>query len=128
MSSDCDRTKACIGNKCKDPCPGVCASTAICNVVNHIPMCSCPERMTGNAFVGCHPVLGKLVNFKMIKNCFYGGGIINMLSFQKPLLQIHASRRLAVLTASAEKLMDRQFVPVLRITWGLHHPAVLSAR
>lgn len=63
MSSDCDRTKACIGNKCKDPCPGVCASTAICSVVNHIPMCSCPERMTGNAFIECHPVLGNYVNF-----------------------------------------------------------------
>lgn len=50
-----------------------------------------------------------------------------MLSFQKPLLQILASLLLAVLTASAEKLMDRQFVHVLRITWVPHHPADLSA-
>lgn len=50
-----------------------------------------------------------------------------MLLFQKQLLQIRASHLLAVLTASAEKLMDRQFVHVLQIIWALHHLADLSA-
>lgn len=59
LSSDCERVKACIRNKCKDPCPGTCASNALCNVVNHIPMCSCPERMTGNAFIQCHLLSGE---------------------------------------------------------------------
>lgn len=55
---ECDREKACIKNKCVNPCPGTCASTAVCNVINHIPMCSCPERTTGNAFVECRPLSG----------------------------------------------------------------------
>lgn len=42
-------------------------------------------------------------------------------------MQIHASLLLAVLIASAEKLMDRQFVHVFRITWALRQPAALNA-
>lgn len=56
LSSDCSKDRACVRNKCIDPCPGTCGSLAICNVVNHIPMCSCPDGMTGNAFVLCTPV------------------------------------------------------------------------
>ncbi|KAI4480699.1 hypothetical protein M0802_014155, partial [Mischocyttarus mexicanus] len=56
LNSDCVRTKACINNKCKDPCIGTCASNALCNVINHIPMCSCPINYEGNAFVYCQSV------------------------------------------------------------------------
>lgn len=28
QNSECDRSKACINNKCKDPCPGVCGINA----------------------------------------------------------------------------------------------------
>lgn len=30
LSSDCPSDKACIRNKCKDPCPGVCGLNAEC--------------------------------------------------------------------------------------------------
>lgn len=60
LSTDCSRDKACVRNKCVDPCPGTCAVTAQCDVINHIPMCSCPQRMTGNAFYNCEPIQGKL--------------------------------------------------------------------
>lgn len=53
LNSDCPRDKACFNSKCADPCPGVCASNAICEVFNHIPMCSCQNGMEGNAFVQC---------------------------------------------------------------------------
>ena len=53
LNSDCPRDKACLRNKCKDPCPGTCGQDALCEVINHIPMCSCPSGMTGNAFVQC---------------------------------------------------------------------------
>lgn len=56
LNSDCPRDKACIRSKCVDPCPGTCASNAICTVLNHVPMCSCPSGMEGNAFVQCRPV------------------------------------------------------------------------
>ena len=54
-SNDCPRDKSCLRNKCVDPCPGTCGQNAICEVLNHIPMCSCPPGTTGNAFVFCSP-------------------------------------------------------------------------
>lgn len=55
LNSDCPRSEACIRSKCINPCPGTCANEAICSVVNHIPMCSCPPGTTGNAFIKCQP-------------------------------------------------------------------------
>lgn len=56
LSSDCSREKACIRNKCIDPCPGTCGQNAICDVINHVPMCSCPNGLMGNAFLECRPI------------------------------------------------------------------------
>jgi hypothetical protein len=53
LNSDCTRDKACIRNKCTDPCPGTCGQNAECAVINHIPTCSCIQGYTGNAFVLC---------------------------------------------------------------------------
>jgi hypothetical protein len=55
ISNDCPRDKSCVRNKCIDPCPGTCGQNAICDVINHTPMCSCPPGMRGNAFVQCSP-------------------------------------------------------------------------
>jgi hypothetical protein len=55
INNDCPRDKACFNNKCKNPCPGPCGQNAICDVINHISMCSCPPGMSGNAFVQCSP-------------------------------------------------------------------------
>lgn len=56
LSSECPRNRACVNQKCVDPCPGTCGASAICEVINHIAMCHCPEGMTGNAFIHCSPV------------------------------------------------------------------------
>lgn len=53
LNTECPRNRACIRNKCQDPCPGVCGINAICEVNNHVPMCRCPDGMTGNAFFEC---------------------------------------------------------------------------
>lgn len=58
LSTDCTKDKACVTNKCINPCRGICATTAICNVVNHIAMCSCPHGTTGNAFYDCTHITG----------------------------------------------------------------------
>lgn len=60
LNSECPSNKACINQKCKDPCPGTCASNAICEVINHIAMCRCAFGMIGNAFVHCEPTPSKL--------------------------------------------------------------------
>lgn len=52
---DCPSNKACRSNKCFDPCIGVCGAEAVCNVYNHVPLCTCPPSLTGDPFVFCHP-------------------------------------------------------------------------
>lgn len=58
LNSDCPSDRACIRNKCKDPCPGTCGQNALCSVITHIPMCSCIDGYIGNAFVLCTPIPG----------------------------------------------------------------------
>ena len=53
ISADCPRDKACVNTKCVDPCPGVCGFNAICQVINHSPVCSCPPPLLGDPFTLC---------------------------------------------------------------------------
>ncbi|KAF0298053.1 Neurogenic locus notch 1 [Amphibalanus amphitrite] len=54
LNQDCSRDKACSRDlKCVDPCPGTCGVEAVCNAVNHIASCYCPEGMIGDPFVQC---------------------------------------------------------------------------
>ena len=53
-NTDCPRDKACVNNKCKDPCPGVCGLNAECHVANHSPSCSCISGFIGDPFTSCH--------------------------------------------------------------------------
>lgn len=55
INSDCPSNRACIRNKCVDPCPGSCGLNALCNVFNHIPICTCYEGYTGDPFSNCYP-------------------------------------------------------------------------
>ena len=59
VSSECSLNKACINEKCVDPCPGTCGQNARCNVVNHNPICSCLPGYTGDSFIGCERVESK---------------------------------------------------------------------
>lgn len=54
-SSECLPRKACIKQKCIDPCPGLCGSQAECRVKSHIPSCFCPTDYEGDPFVACTP-------------------------------------------------------------------------
>lgn len=58
FSTDCEQNKACIRKKCVDPCIGACGQNAICQVFNHIPMCTCSTGYTGNSFVVCNRITG----------------------------------------------------------------------
>lgn len=64
LNTDCDRAKACVRNKCVDPCPGTCGLNAECRVVNHAPSCSCLPGYTGNPLSSCHlpPASKKILN------------------------------------------------------------------
>lgn len=54
LSSDCSSDKACLNNKCRDPCPGICGNNAKCHVSNHIPSCTCFSGYSGDPFKYCH--------------------------------------------------------------------------
>lgn len=56
MNSDCTADRACIGSKCQNPCPGFCGYNAICQVVNHAPLCICQLGYSGNPFISCNIV------------------------------------------------------------------------
>lgn len=52
--SDCSRKEACISQKCMNPCvDGPCGLNAKCEIINHLPICSCSEGRTGDPFVQC---------------------------------------------------------------------------
>lgn len=57
LNSDCPRDKACLRNKCKDPCVGTCGQNARCEVINHIPTCSCAQGFTGDPFTRCNEII-----------------------------------------------------------------------
>lgn len=63
LNTDCPRERACVRNKCIDPCIGTCGQNALCTVYNHIPMCSCNPGFTGNAFILCTEVKGTFALF-----------------------------------------------------------------
>lgn len=56
QSTECPRDKACVSQKCVNPCSDACGTNAICRVVNHSPICSCQNGHTGNPFTRCYPI------------------------------------------------------------------------
>lgn len=54
-NSDCPFDRACLGQRCLDPCPGSCGHNAVCNVYEHNPICSCPPGLYGNPYEHCSP-------------------------------------------------------------------------
>jgi len=70
INSDCPSNKACVRNKCVDPCPGTCGQNADCQVVNHLPTCTCRPGFTGDPFQFCRviPVYQEPVEVKDVCN------------------------------------------------------------
>ena len=55
INSECPPNKACIQQKCGDPCVGACGINAKCDVANHNAICSCPYDYIGDPFSQCLP-------------------------------------------------------------------------
>jgi hypothetical protein len=53
IHSDCPGDRACLNQKCRDPCPGTCGLGANCIARNHVAICSCPPGYMGDAFTHC---------------------------------------------------------------------------
>lgn len=53
--AECPTTKACINNKCDNPCEKtVCGRNEICQVYDHRAECSCPPGYVGDSIKGCN--------------------------------------------------------------------------
>ena len=54
---DCPEYTACRNRKCINPCAldKPCAPSAICKVVNHNPVCTCPNGFIGSPYTRCSP-------------------------------------------------------------------------
>lgn len=55
-SNECPNDKACLQERCSDPCPGSCGYNAHCNVINHAATCTCDNQFTGDPFSQCYPI------------------------------------------------------------------------
>lgn len=55
---DCQLNQACIGYKCRDPCPGACGFGASCRVEKHHPVCTCEAGLIGNPLIRCYKIMG----------------------------------------------------------------------
>ena len=60
VNTDCASDKSCIAEKCRDPCEGSCGFNTDCRVQNHIPICTCKPRYTGDPFNQCFEIIGKI--------------------------------------------------------------------
>lgn len=72
LSSDCPSDKACMRNKCQNPCPGTCGAHAHCQVINHVPSCTCTAGYTGDPFRSCNlipPTRKRYELFQTLNNC-----------------------------------------------------------
>lgn len=54
IHQDCPSNRACIRNRCEDPCVGSCGFNAICSTQNHKPVCSCLDGYEGDPYAGCN--------------------------------------------------------------------------
>lgn len=66
-NSDCDRSRACVNNKCVDPCPGTCGLNAECRVINHAPSCICISGYSGDPLKVCTLIQAGERIFKFIQ-------------------------------------------------------------
>lgn len=59
INTDCPSNRACITQKCSDPCDGVCGFNAECHVQNHQPICFCIGGYRGDPYTQCEAQPGK---------------------------------------------------------------------
>lgn len=64
LSSDCPFNKACLKNRCVDPCPGSCGVNAECSVYHHDAICRCVAGFEGNPYEHCKHSLTRKYCFR----------------------------------------------------------------
>jgi hypothetical protein len=131
VNPECPHNRACMSQKCKDPCTGTCGQNALCNVINHSPICSCQQGYTGDPFSRCYPIPRKLKFLKkksLVKNLkIYFLQHLFLGQHNLPL-SILASPIHAALTQHAEILVARHHALACLPTLEIHPTAGQSAQ
>lgn len=68
MNQECPYNKACIQEKCQNPCTKSCGLNAKCDVVNHTPFCTCEPGYEGDAFISCTRIPPSKFNIHTLYN------------------------------------------------------------
>lgn len=55
IHQECPSNRACISQRCQDPCVGSCGFNARCITQNHQPICSCIDGYDGDPYASCTP-------------------------------------------------------------------------
>lgn len=55
IHQECPSNRACISQRCQDPCVGSCGFNARCTTQNHQPICSCMDGYDGDPYASCTP-------------------------------------------------------------------------
>lgn len=127
VSSECARDKACISQKCSDPCPGTCGTNANCRVNNHSPICTCRNEYTGDPFTRCFAIPRKL------EKCSYTRIQLFLIPSQFSScsnLTWHSPRSLCSITMWPERTVSKhQWSSIMLMSSNLHwNSAQLSTR
>lgn len=88
LSDDCPQNKACIREKCQDPCINSCGPNAECHVVAHSAYCSCKPGYQGDAFIGCSRIPEAVVETRDPCNPSPCGNLMQTETFLLPLFVI----------------------------------------
>lgn len=64
-NAECASNKACINDRCIDPCIGKCGENAVCHVVKHNAECNCISGYEGDAFTRCTVIVVPCKNRNM---------------------------------------------------------------
>lgn len=57
VNSECKMNRACVNQRCVNPCPKPCGQNTECKVINHSPVCTCRTGYSGNPFTTCSLIL-----------------------------------------------------------------------
>ena len=55
VNGECPPNKACIREKCLDPCQGTCGVNAVCQNRNNAAACTCLPELFGDPYIECKP-------------------------------------------------------------------------
>lgn len=84
ISAECPANKACINERCSDPCIGACGVHTTCTVLNHNSVCQCVPGYTGDPFSSCTEILRCKISINILL-LFYTSQIYSSSSINSTL-------------------------------------------